>query len=508
MGPSIGRQTLRPSGLETSHASQPTRPFVQLDRSVRETLIEAYLVPALDWLLPPGRPFGPSAGVSAHAEVALALQSVFALAESDPESAAPYSSSAKNHVDLLVQQAEIHPDGSRCWDHSVWDTAIVLRALLDALECRLSDLLIGPTAQEAIESICHAAMRWIAGKFDESNSLVFQRGLNSAELAQAGLATNRFLEYLRAKSAATGSLGSELSALSLRILNRTLVRRTSDVGRRISEDEAALVPPTWWGDYFGTADVIEYLVSTLRLNNNQLVVLPREQRDLIGTVLVRCMHFLEGSQRDGLWGPYLDTANVLAAYVISGSYGQETEPTNSALAPHPRVVFRSVRWFCDSTQRLADGSILHTAFLTTFFTRAILLCATKWDRRDISLAQLYDEVALVSDGNSTLDKAELVAARQDAEQVRAEIREMRSVMETREKHHRFRVWRMSRLPLSALIILIGCLASLLLPAAFGLVSVNVAKDAVSNLISLWGLIAAIAFALIAIFWSVRSPDDS
>jgi hypothetical protein len=502
-----------PTGGESR--SEYRRPFQPLSATLREVLLSGFASPALDWLLGLSDNPSPSRAVRAHAEVALALISGVRFLEADPSASNRQAiESAVIESSLwLVDARAIHEDGSCCWDHSAWDTAAVVRALCHVLRSPLG--AVGLDSEDRLSSVAEcvvSGVSWLVRRLSRAEGHHVSEALNPAEYAEIGWAV---AESLMWNPESTDSVA--LKALGVRAdtvvggVCESLIRRRSEKMIEIrGEDEPTALATIWWGDFFGTAEVLRFYQAVEAASREGLIDLDVSLRRTIRESVARCCLLIEHSHFDGVWGAYLDTIALLGAYVELGRRPEglfPPGPESDHIAPQPRVIFRVLRWMCDPTQRSSDGSILHTAFLTTFFAHTVIDVAVGWPFAMETIAIVYDEMSLLMEtgvSQSRVDQVNAILARDDALARVANVE--KNVAQLRQKGA-YAGWLRSRIVASAVLVLAGAGCTVLVGQLTGWVSTTIASANTINVLTMVGVAVTIIVAVITVLWSVGRPAN-
>lgn len=485
-------------------ATRTRRPFDEVRRDMRDVLLERHAGPSVAWLMGDNA-LPPSAAIGANAEVALATQAAIRFGEY--QLGESRETQVLSCLAWLRDRSERHPDQTACWDHSTWDTATVLQTFMAAARCSWSERVRNAVSPIDIEP----GLRWLISRHAETSRVHALFKLNPAELAEV---TQTFVEALAFDPSMTTRASSVLGPLAdprtlLTAMIRSLLANKSD--RRISvvSDGADRdVAVTWWGDFFGTAEVLRSFLAVAEAGAAGIVSLESEDLDAMRQATARAVLLLEDSNSDGLWGAYLDTVAVLGVYVRLGAdTALLPDAGDSNLWSQARIVFRALRWMCDGTQHMADGSVLHTAFLTTFFARTIMDVAEHWDYSRYDIATVYDEMCLMMEtgvGEHRAMAVELALARDGAlrreESTAALLERARADVSTER-------WMRRRSTATVAVFGFAMLAGGVAAAALGWVDVKVKQGELANLLALSGVGATSVMAVIATLWSVRGSDD-
>jgi hypothetical protein len=496
-------------------AARYRRPFQPLDATLKTVLLRDFARPALTWLFGPPDGVPPSMMVAAHAEVALALMSGIRYLEvADDESERPLVISAvARSAEWLVESRTTHDDGSCCWDHSAWDTSAVVRALCYALRspsvCHV--LQENRRASDTSDSL-DAALAWLLLRLHRSETGHATDALNPGEYAEIGWAITDALMWDQAQTNAVSVevCGETADAAVLKVCE-ALIRRRSEKMIEVRTDDATVQLATiWWGDFFGTSEVLRFYTAVDNAIRANALTLSDGLRRTIRESIVKCCLLIEHSHFDGVWGAYLDTIALLGAYVDLGRRPDALfalTPDTDHVISQPRIVFRVLRWMCDPTQRCSDGSILHTAFLTTFFTNTIIDIAQSWKYAEEPIASVYDEMCLLMEtgvSEHRVDQINAILARDEALS-RVQETERRTALHLRRSA--YEMWLRGRIIATAVVVIAGVGSTVLVGQVTGWVSTTITGANTINVLTMVGLSATILVALMTVLWTVGHPPD-
>jgi len=472
------------------------------------SLLNEFINPALRWLFRSGPGSSPSAKVDAHAEVALTLLAITELINGGKRSDLDNTIivSAIGHVEWLIEATEFHDDGSRCWDHSPWDTAVCARALFGWIMLESDELFSSQDMRDRAIASALSAIEWMTNRFQEYTDDPIFRWLSASELAQIGLSLVAKLKYLSYPNAEAEDISNTQEACE-EVVHSLLISQSEDVGQYLDSDDSS-VAPLWWESYFNTADVLQFLVDYLgwtstRLSDDDSHGLYNRALDSV----FRCTHFIEHSQRGPFWGAYAESANVLATYVrVGGELGQISR-VNRPICADPSAIFRSIRWFCDPTQRMGDGSILHTPFLTTFYVYALAGAVCRWDVAKRPLLDVYDDLIRISIRSQSANESDLATARLELENLTERTAQAeRSLLMARDNIHDLR-WSRSRW-ISTFSTSLGIAVLMIIALVlFGGLRISMPRERLGGLVAAAGVFIALVVGVLAIIWN-RHPSPS
>jgi hypothetical protein len=186
-----------------------------------------------------------------------------------------------------------------------------------------------------------------------------------------------------------------LEPLNRAIVNYLLVQAMQAVEMRLEDGSSAKF--VWWGDYFQTAEVLESLA--LYYDDLKHSADREEKSFKIGlekAIFDACM-YIERTQQDGMWGTHVDTIRILYTYLRVSTLVPK-------LSCQPHLVFKALRWICDEKQCFADGSFLHTMFLTIFMAPTLIAVHDYWPLADKLIIQVYDDALWSSPVQGSIER--------------------------------------------------------------------------------------------------------
>ncbi len=386
-------------------------PFLDFTRPIREQLAIDYIVPVARWLMTGDGDkilaiYGNSAWESAltiifllQTQEILEKETLAAEISDRDELIATISRKVRATGKWLVLQArsEKTVDGEARihWDELTWDTSVVLRALL-IISRKYGKKL---TYYRELENCLVAGIPWLLEAFDKWLISIYTAGPQDVAeililLDQLEQQSPDLYQRILTNSSWRGrEKDLEWTIVAYLIRTRTEARQFS-IDKSESNSNYAL----WWGEYFGTAEVLEVLVgfhkkhSVENTKNNyselQQLILKAVRETIIQAVL-----YFDHTQNDGTWGSAVtDTARVAITYVTL------TESFPFVRSNH-RVAFKALRWLCSDTQVLDDGSFLHSLFLTIYYADAIMTYYNSWELGKEPLSVVYDKALSASLGS-------------------------------------------------------------------------------------------------------------
>lgn len=498
-------------GAKTS--TRKRRPFDVGDEVLGASVLRQFLEPALRWLVGPPDGETPSLLTGSHWEAALTLTCArtYLLLPDHLTRALPTDELKTRILTLeswLFERATKHEDGTYCWDHSVWDTAVVLRAVSG---CRVTPRL-SYSRQDESPQLQHPTIRgslkWLCLRWREYLSGPASDQLNSAEIAQIGwtLAQCKRIAPMLADEASRSTGWAGTSEL-LQSITDVLMRRRSP--RPLTSITTGDSGPEcwWWDDWFGTADVVSYFLNLLYLGEAH----PDDLSDIdVTTVqgeLSRLFLAIEDAQFDGLWGGYLDSIVLVGVYAAAGAAAPATDQTRSQvlhreLLAQPRTTFRSLRWMCDNSQIMQDGSFLHTGFLTTFYVQTLLQLIENWQGMELKVSELYDELSLLTERGTTIDRAEALQITLDRDALRRTNNKLRLRYKDLRKARALERLTSSRVLFSILTIVLSVVVLLGFTVYYYHIHFVSKSKGGTSLPIVIGVVVAAAVAVITLLWTI------
>lgn len=356
--------------------------------------------------------------------------------------------------------------GELCWEAVTWDTATISKCMLNALVS--VDLELDQASTNKLNSNVFSAVRWMCSKIEDwQNSGMYSFGFT--DLAGVGLSLLSFIDHrgdLQRKdlgyepdSQAKGQFERAASSVEY-IVNHLLDRAYCPVDKGAAERENDSPRFVWWGDYFSTAEVMEFLSQyhdmvvepLLAADQNDAkkshelgrffaIEDPANASTRIRSQITRSAHYLEASQAEGLWGGHIDTIKSLASYIRAAKLvALESNDPHETLSytPKAHIVFSALRWICDYKQtfestvgKFEARSFMHTMFLTSFCADSLLAAFRDWPEAEKKTALLYETVIWSAPTQISEDRSKLAKITLDFESFRR-----KSAKEIKEKDAR------------------------------------------------------------------------
>lgn len=454
-------------------------PFQQANQDLKTVLRHSYIKPLVLWLLGKKPGFILAQESNSNWESAMTVEffiqatDIFKEHEEEEKLCRSLESICHQVCQWLVSNCIVLSGDYCTWEKVTWDTAVVIRILLMCVKKFPSSF----TKQEKdeIQKIAKQAMKWLNYRFTAWDKEV-KYPFGPADIAQimiTGLYIKKCYPNL------FPNLKVLLEKLHSRILNYLLIEAATTV--QIHLENGATENAIWWGNYFQTAEVLE----SLALYYDDIKDPDDDSKLRIEKAIFNACKYIEGTQENGMWGTHVDTIRTLYTYV-----------TISSIVPkvpcQPYLAFKALRWICDEKQCLADGSFLHTMFLTIFMAPTLVAVYNKWPFANRSVIQIYDEALWSSPVQSSIERIK----RFDAETRVSDIQKSLN----RLKRH-LRSWKKIVYTIALTIIIIGVLIWLgWLDKSFTITFLAEVKDFLKILT---GVLAVYVALLIAI-WLKRS----
>jgi hypothetical protein len=386
------------------------KPFYEFgDREFRDELTESYIIPVARWLLgdPSSAYLLPQASGS-NWECALATEFLLGLYEDgelDSSMSVQVRDKCLNTIRWMLSKL-VWMDGERCnWDGVTWDTAVCTRVLLHA-ESFFHDRLSAEEQREVARSLA-GAVRWLVEKSDDWDSDI-RYPAGPPDLAQV-LNTLVLVAAQSPQLLTQAEKSGNLTAGSSSIDHIARVLLAMEERSAIETDDGR-VELSFWVDCFDSSEVLEGLGAYLqhckrpgRLGNASYEAHARD-------AVIRCLRYLELNQSDGMWRGVADTCGTLYGYL-------KVVGTIEDIEPEDHVVFKALRWMCDEKQALADGSFLHTTYVTVFYALALREATCSWPLSKRSGGEVYDIALWSGEVRTTAERSkrlELQIALEDA----------------------------------------------------------------------------------------------
>lgn len=451
-------------------------PFYATNR-LKAELVEQYLIPAIDWLADTHDKTSSTVlpaklgNLWETAYVILCLLRSKDIMEASLGFKGEYVKRMSDSARFLLDRVREDRDTAN-WDGGLYDTAIVIRALMEFIRTYPDDSNVSRASV-----VIDKGLVWLFKEVQEWGSERYSLGL--ADLSQTLRAVllweefrqekdiNNFLEEKRfvklPQRVADFIVDHIIKDLLLDNNNLSVSNEVSGSGAYVAfghSIEARKKQETGFQtDIWNTSEVVLGLTSYYSKYKGDVDIIVN-----INDVLQKGIRQLETEHYDGKWGLPDATSLALMAYLRGCD-------TITDIEPEPHIVLKTVRWLCDAKQRFSDGSILHSTNHTVFFCLAIIDVCNRWlttdSLKDISVIDIYDYVLWQMPTRTTVERAKRLETQARLE----EERRSKSELEKRlaETNQRLRRWQV--VTFTIFWILVGVFISIV----FGFVQILRAK---------------------------------
>lgn len=362
-------------------------PFYKFDQSAfRDSLRDEYLLPVARWFLwEPGNAYLLPQASGSSWECAMAMEFLVGLegkCQLEASLAKQIKTKCVQTAGWLMDQVVEEANGGKSWDGAQWDTAVVLRAIIQVFgkwsaefsEARRDELL---TLREDVGTwLVGRVMKWnddaryFAGPPDLAqvlNTLILLRDQDAEVLAKC-----------ESRAGHTGEDGSIDDAA------RLLIALSEPVSVTSAGDPPETVVLHHWVDAFNTGEVMDALSRFARVSFRQATESQKAHQLRAKELVMQSLRYVECNQQsEGTWGGVVDTCGTLYYYLMVALRLENCDHQD-------HVVFKALRWMCDENQTLPDGSFLHSAYPTVFYALALLEAYENWALGRKSAAEVYD----------------------------------------------------------------------------------------------------------------------
>jgi hypothetical protein len=341
-------------------------------RSLRDILLDWYLVPAARWLVGASTSdyLLPQAAGSSW-ECALAIDYLLDLRgelANEPQLADLIPHKVSQTARWMLEQRVREPNDGTSWESVTWDTAVCIRALMRTIN-ELPEQFSG-VEQEQFTKGSVSGVRWLIDRF-RAWDIAVMYPYGPADVAQ-------ILETLLY---VTNAAPDMLTGLDLLVADESkapwkganvideiaayLIAAEDDLADVSVDPKGKVEALSFWADCFQSGEVIDCLTSYL-LHCTRPEVRAQCQEHVIAGI-----RYFERQQVDGKWGSHADTCRALYGYL------RATHAIPTARQEN-HVVMKALRWMCDEKQTFRDGSSLsHSlragSLLVSFVTRQAAL---------------------------------------------------------------------------------------------------------------------------------------
>jgi hypothetical protein len=353
-------------------------------RSLREILLDRYLVPAARWLTGASTSayLLPQAAGSSW-ECALAIEYLLnlrgelvhevALVDLIPRK---ISQTAR----WMLEQRVAEPNDVTSWESVTWDTAVCIRALMRTVIELPEQFSEAEQAQFA--EVSDAGVRWLIERFRAwDTAVMYPYGpADIAQILETLLYVNDAAPDVIAEidlAVADESKAPWKGANVIDEIAAYLVAAKDDLATASAETTTKPEALSFWADCFQSGEVIDCLASYMsRCTRN-------DTRAQCQAHIITGIRYFERQQVDGKWGSHADTCRALYGYL------RATHAIPTAHQEH-HVVMKALRWMCDEKQTFSDGSFMHSPFVTVFYVAALWEVYIHWPPSALPIGDVYD----------------------------------------------------------------------------------------------------------------------
>lgn len=289
----------------------------------------------------------------------------------------------------LLSTCVVVAEGFCSWEKVTWDTAVILKTLLTCMN-RFPSSFTGKEKIEILEN-SKKAIKWLNHRFRAWEEEV-RYPFGPADVAQI-LITGLYVKQHCPKL--FGEFKVLLEQLHRDIVKYLVIQAAEPMD--IHLENGSFTKATWWGDYFQTAEVLESLALYYDDIKNSNDEDDRPLKTKIEKAAFDACKYIERTQHDGMWGTHVDTIRTLYTYVRVSTLVHQ-------VSCQPHLTFKALRWICDEKQRLADGSFLHTMFLTIFMGPALVVIHNDWPLACKSVIEAYDQALWASPAQTSAER--------------------------------------------------------------------------------------------------------
>lgn len=277
------------------------------------------------------------------------------------------------------------------WDDHTWDTSVIIRSLLRCLTDYETSTFLTQENKKKIKLTAIGGLLWAQLRFNKFLVDKVKYPFGPADVAQiliCSVYASNFHPniYDEIKSKYENFHQEDAMLQMANYFNRIKTKKEfSYIHDKIIQEQEITY---WWDDYFNTAETIEALgyyynyCHSLGLNKKPTHI---NELAAIEESIVQTCRFYEQTQSDGMWGGHVETSRSIKAYV----YLTASIPF---LDSEIHTTFKAIRWLCDPQQVFNDGSFLHTMFLTTFYSHALIEIYNSWKPALENIIDIYDDV--------------------------------------------------------------------------------------------------------------------
>ncbi|KXA94035.1 hypothetical protein AKJ65_05610 [candidate division MSBL1 archaeon SCGC-AAA259E19] len=299
-------------------------------------------------------------------------------------------------VSWIINQAnEVEEDGHNMahWDGVTWDTSVVIRSTLMALE-KFPDEF-PKNQKDKINNLIKKSLKWLAYRFSLWEKVVTYP-YGPADIAQILITSvELYQNHLDLFSEGINPYYSPKEFMQE--MAQYLNRHCKEIK---VQPEGESVKATFWGDPFQSAEVACSLAEYFSLREKDAGVVDSEKSIIKNCKenIDRFLVYIESKQEEGRWGTHSDTLRTIWAYLrVTGKRENKD--------PEPHLALKAIRWICDEKQSFDDGSYLHTMFLTVFYSLAVLEVYKNWNLAEQSMIEVFDNAMWATPVRSTEERS-------------------------------------------------------------------------------------------------------
>jgi hypothetical protein len=302
-------------------------------------------------------------------------------------------------------------DGLINWDGNTWDTSVILRAFLIAIE-KYKNCFSTKECNELNEILINSST-WILLRFYKWEKEV-KYPFGDADIAQILITLSSILRhnpnlFLDIENKIRVSSEIKKKYQTLHDITQYLISKRS-LFQNVEET-------CFWEDFFQTAEILEALVAYYLLVKDKKIEPIIGMKDL-KDIIIKTLHTIEIGQVNGMWGMIPDTCHTLASYIKCSK--------TMAIEPEVHIVFKALRWICDEKQVFNDGSFQHSYFLTVFYSIAVQQVYQNWSYANKNILDIYDDVVWYLVASSTTERRYRLQAEKRIEDTTEELTKINS----------------------------------------------------------------------------------
>lgn len=492
-------------------------PFEPFSESFRTVLVRSYLCPLAKWLFGTGPDKLLAQESNSAWEAALSVLYLIRFSQflndagiENPDCPASDSIERKclQTAEWLCSIARHVSAEELSWENVTWDTATVIRALF-AIKHRFSHAL--PAKQRSsIDVAIKKGLLWLLRRFAIWHRTV-KYPFGPADVASIAVCLvegrqhfPKIVNEVCKTALGDETAGNEIWIRALRDISEYLLLQADVPKDYLEPDTIRHIGPCWWDDHFTTSEALEALGEYLIVAHKS----PNERRDYealierVRTSLISAACYFERTQADGMWGSHIDTIKALYIYLKLRDYLGGSRYKDDLISDELHIVFKAIRWICDSKQFFSDGSILHTMFLTVFAAHTLLQVAEHWPSSSKIISDLYDDVVWAAPVRISAEKIERTRIALELERI-SRLREEESARFSSEQiaaNHTLAVAKaqIRTIVFSIAWIIVTCSLALL----FGIfdLQTHFKLESANNLFAFLGVMLTAYIAIVTVVW--------